>query len=69
MGRLNQVGSIEAEIMMKKVVLQYYYKTLSCEAVSSKDDHCICWHDEGTGPRKDEKHEDEAPVVAWRIKP
>lgn len=29
---------------------QYYYRVTECEAFSSSDANCICWHDEGTGP-------------------
>lgn len=37
-----------------KPVRQYYYKVDNCPAASSgstaREDGCICWHDEGTGP-------------------
>lgn len=55
--------------MKKKLQFQYYYKNSECKANTSKDTNCICWHDEGTGLYKDERHDDETPVVEWRIKP
>lgn len=33
---------------------QYYYKDSRCKADNSDAPNCICWHDEGTGPRKAE---------------
>lgn len=54
---------------MKKLEFQYYYKQDTCTAVDAKDKACICWHDEGEGPRRDERHDAEVPLVEWRIKP
>ena len=55
--------------MKKKLEFQYYYKRDGCKAKDAKDGDCICWHDEGTGPYKDERHSAETPLVNWRIKP
>lgn len=35
---------------------QYFYKNNACQAADSADSDCICWHDEGTGPRHEESH-------------
>jgi hypothetical protein len=48
-------------------VLQYYYRVNGCKARTSKDDSCICWHDEGTGPFKTERYNDPVPTKEWRI--
>lgn len=53
----------------KKLEFQYYYKQDGCKADSATDKDCICWHDEGTGPYEDERHDAEVPLVDWRIKP
>jgi hypothetical protein len=45
---------------------QYYYKQDHCKASSSKDANCICWHDEGTGHHKTEKHDDISSMLSWR---
>jgi hypothetical protein len=55
--------------MKKKLHFQYYYKTNNCKAKTAQDKNCVCWHDEGTGPYKDQRHDDETPLVDWRIKP
>ncbi len=55
--------------MKKKLEFQYYYKRDGCKAKDAEDGDCICWHDEGTGPYKDERHSAEPPLVNWRIKP
>ena len=55
--------------MKKKLEFQYYYKQNKCQAKDAKDTECICWHDEGTGPYKDYRHDAETPLVDWRIKP
>ena len=48
---------------------QYYYRTNTCPAKNSTDPNCVCWHDEGTGPYKDQRHDDLTPLVRWRTKP
>jgi hypothetical protein len=55
--------------MKKKLEFQYYYKQDGCKAKTSRDKDCICWHDEGFGPYKDEMHDSVTPMVEWRIKP
>lgn len=35
---------------------QYFYKNNACQAADSADSDCICWHDDGTGPRHEESH-------------
>lgn len=45
---------------------RYYYRVTACTASHASDDTCICWHEEGTGPRPEERHESEVPLVAWR---
>lgn len=55
--------------MKRKVELEYYYRVDGCRAKDSDDPVCICWHKEGDGPCKDERHDSEVPVVSWRIKP
>ncbi len=42
---------------------QYFYKVDGCEAFNSRKPSCICWHDEGTGPRAG------AQGLTWRTKP
>lgn len=54
--------------MRKKLEFQYYYKVIGCQAAEAHNRDCICWHDEGTGPYKDEKHDADVPLVEWRIK-
>lgn len=54
---------------MKKLEFQYYYKQDNCPAQGACDETCICWHEEGTGPCKSERHDAEVPLVEWRIKP
>lgn len=44
---------------------QYYYRVNDCEASESRDPACICWHDEGTGPLRDEPE----TIKSWRDKP
>ena len=55
--------------MKTKLVFQYFYKVTGCPGRDAGDSRCICWHEEGTGPRKDERHDADVPVVDWRIKP
>ncbi len=55
--------------MKKKLEFQYYYKQYECQAKDAKANDCICWHEEGTGPYKDERHDADVPLVEWRIKP
>jgi hypothetical protein len=54
---------------MKKLEFQYYYKQDGCQAKQASDSNCKCWHDEGAGPYKDQRHTDDVPLVEWRIKP
>ena len=55
-------------MVKKKLEFQYYYRQDGCVADKATNADCICWHDEGTGPYKDE-HDAEIPLVEWRIKP
>ena len=48
--------------------IQYYYRVNKCKAKTAKDADCICWHDEGHGPFKDERHNDPETTKEWRIK-
>lgn len=48
---------------------QYYYKVNECNAKTSTDKDCICWHNEGARPFKDEKQTDQVPMVSWRLAP
>lgn len=48
---------------------QYYYWTNLCTAQTASDASCICWHDEGTGPHPNERHDSDVPIVEWREKP
>ena len=41
---------------------QYYYKVDGCPAVDSESPGCICWHDEGAGPRATA----DPTLVSWR---
>ncbi len=45
---------------------EYYYRRNDCPARYATDPDCICWYPEGAGPRPNERHDDEAPVVEWR---
>lgn len=47
---------------------QYFYKDDQCKATLAMDDDCICWHDEGTGPFKNESRDDPVDIVNWRVK-
>ncbi len=47
---------------------EYYYRQTECKAKDARKPDCICWHDEGTGPYKNEKHDDENTVMEWREK-
>jgi hypothetical protein len=53
--------------MKTKPEYQYYYKQDKCPAKTAEDGDCKCWHDEGTGPYKDERYNSDAPLVRWRI--
>ena len=56
--------------MSKKQVFQYYYSQVGCGAKTAFHKDCKCWHDEGTGERKEFKHDGvEGDYLAWRIKP
>lgn len=44
---------------------QYYYQVTGCTAEDWKSKDCICWHDEGTGPRANEPEF----IRSWRTKP
>lgn len=59
---------VSGEHMKQKLQFQYYYKTNGCRAKTAQDADCTCWHDEGTGPYKDQRHDDKTPLVEWRIK-
>ena len=48
---------------------QYYYRVNNCKAENSFCDDCICWHDEETGPFKEELHTEPVTTFAWREKP
>lgn len=63
------LGAELGENTEKKLKFQYYWKQDGCNASAAGDKDCICWHDEGTGPRKDERHDAEVPLVEWRITP
>lgn len=52
-----------------KTEYQYYYKRNECPAKEATDSNCICWHDEGTGPYDNTRHDDEAQFLEWRAKP
>lgn len=47
---------------------QYYFRVSECKAKSATDPDCICWHDEGTGPFDNERH-DRNDFLEWRTKP
>ena len=49
------------------VAWEYYYRNKDCYADTAKDDTCICWHAEGTGPHHYAKHDEEMPALEWRI--
>lgn len=55
--------------MKKKLEFQYYYRQSECKAQDAKDANCVCWHNEGTGPYKGERHDADTSLVDWRIKP
>jgi hypothetical protein len=55
-----------------QAVNQYYYKNDKCKADSARSKDCICWHDEGTGPLVDERHDYKhchTRNLLWRVKP
>lgn len=52
--------------MEEKVKHQYFYKQNGCKANKATDSDCICWHDEGTGPYKEAKHDYEFTMLSWR---
>jgi hypothetical protein len=56
------------------VIHQYYHKNNECKADSVKSKDCICWHDEGTGPFVNERHDHKncdpyTRNLQWRVKP
>ena len=53
---------------MENSIFEYYYRTNGCKAETAQDDDCVCWHVEGTGPYKDQRHDDVAPIVEWRAR-
>ena len=55
--------------MKKKLKFQYYYKQDGCKAKDVYSSECYCWHNEGSGPYKEERHDAEKPRVEWRINP
>lgn len=55
--------------MSKKLEFQYFYKQDGCKAKNAEDTDCICWHKEGAGPYKDDRHDADIPLVDWRITP
>ena len=55
--------------MKKKLEFEYYYRTDGCSAKNARSAECVCWHNEGAGPYKDQRHDDDTPLVEWRIKP
>ena len=50
---------------------QYYFKRIGCQAAEASSSDCICWHDEGTGPYDNKRHDDddEYKFLTWRVKP
>lgn len=46
---------------------QYYYRDGECTANGYDDPSCICWHEEGTGPRSGASPEDQ--TLKWRDYP
>lgn len=48
---------------------QYYYRRDGCPANNPMDSSCICWHDQGTGPFKDERYDAENSTFEWRVVP
>ena len=56
------------------MIHQYYHKNNECKADSVKSKDCICWHDEGTGPFVNERHDHKncdpyTRNLQWRVKP
>jgi hypothetical protein len=56
------------------VIHQYYYHNNECKADSAESKDCICWHDEGTGPFVNERHDHKNRRIYnlnlhWRVKP
>lgn len=48
---------------------QYYYGVTGCQAPSADSPNCICWHDEGTGPRPYVRYDTNNSPPRWRDKP
>lgn len=48
---------------------QYYYSIGGCQAETRTGSNCICWHDEGAGPRPERRHKPKFFNDEWRIKP
>lgn len=53
----------------RKLIFEYYYHSDGCKAVNAEAPDCTCWHAEGSGPRPNERHDSETPIVNWRIAP
>ena len=56
------------------MIHQYYYHNNECKADSAESKDCICWHDEGTGPFVNERHDHKNcrmynRNLQWRVKP
>lgn len=63
--KLNELEDSAPAQRTQETKRQYYYKDNHCGAKESTDAACICWHDEGTGPLKDEP----GSVKYWRPTP
>jgi hypothetical protein len=60
------LGSTEGLGAASEARWRYYYRVIACAANHASDASCICWHDEGTGPRSEERHADNTSRVHWR---
>lgn len=59
------VSNPQAQVVATR---QYYYRVNGCPANGSRNDNCICWHDEGTGPCKDGRPAHPDVPLTWRQK-
>lgn len=64
-----EIADVVMQVLREQVpTYQYYYKQNECPAKTAKDEECVCWHDEGTGPFPGERADDPNTLKTWRCK-
>ncbi len=52
--------------MASQAAYQYYYRVDECKAKQASDANCICWHNQGDPPRKEDAPNDKSHF-SWRV--